>query len=81
MQVPLSLLVSCFPVPSSLTAPPFLLLLQDESELDGLNTLFERAERNGVPVEEVTEAQAKELEPLARTHHRALWSPATAAAG
>lgn len=54
-----------------------LVVAQDEGQLAGLDTLMQRGLANGVPVEEVTAEQARALEPLARTHKRALWSPST----
>lgn len=54
---------------------------QNEAELEGLEELFRRAKANDVPVERVTESEARELEPLIKTHKYALWSPTTAAAG
>lgn len=49
-------------------------------QLPALEQLFERGQLNGVALEKIDEAQLKELEPLARTHERALWSPSTAVA-
>lgn len=49
-------------------------------DLAALDTLLERGRANGVPVESVTAEQLTQLEPLARTHERALWSPTTAVA-
>jgi L-2-hydroxyglutarate oxidase len=57
-----------------------LVVAQDASELPALDTLIERAQANDVPVESVDEAQVRELEPLARTVGRALWSPTTSVA-
>src|SRR4051812_34203907 len=54
-----------------------LVVAQRPEDLPALDTLLSRAEANGVPVEGVDEAQARELEPLARTVERALWSPTT----
>ena len=45
-----------------------------------LDELYARGQANGVPLEMVDEAGLRELEPLARTHGRALWSPSTAVA-
>ena len=58
-----------------------LVVTRDASELAALDDLLARAASNGVPVERVDEAQARELEPLARTVERALWSPTTSSAG
>lgn len=49
-------------------------------QLPALDTLFERGKANGVTLEMVDEAGLRELEPLARTVERALWSPNTAVA-
>ncbi len=57
-----------------------LVVTRDAGELSALDTLLARAEANGVPVERVDEAQARELEPLARTVGHALWSPTTSSA-
>jgi len=45
-----------------------------------LDELYARGQANGVPLEIVDESGLRELEPLARTHERALWSPSTAVA-
>lgn len=55
-----------------------LVVARDESELEGLERLRRRGEANGVEVELVSEAEAREIEPRVRTRGRALWSPATA---
>lgn len=47
-------------------------------QLASLDTLAARGLANGVPLEVVDEAGLHELEPLARTVGRALWSPTTA---
>ena len=49
-------------------------------QLPPLDELYARGQANGVPLEMVDEAGLRELEPLARTHERALWSPSTAVA-
>src|SRR3954452_24616520 len=54
-----------------------LVVTQGPEDLPALDTLLQRAEPNGVPVERGDEAQALDPEPLARTHERALWSPTT----
>jgi (S)-2-hydroxyglutarate dehydrogenase len=54
-----------------------LVVARDATELAGLDLLLNRGRQNGVPLELVTEAQAREIEPRARTHERALWSPTT----
>jgi L-2-hydroxyglutarate oxidase LhgO len=57
-----------------------LVVAQAEADLPALDVLAERATANEVPVEVVDEARAGELEPLARTVGRALWSPTTSVA-
>ena len=49
-------------------------------QLTSLDELYSRGQTNGVPLEMVDEAALREIEPLARTHERALWSPSTAVA-
>jgi len=49
-------------------------------QLPALDELYARGQANGVPLEVVDEAGLSEIEPLARTHVRALWSPSTAVA-
>lgn len=49
-------------------------------QLPRLDELYARGQANGVPLEMVDEAGLREIEPLARTHERALWSPSTAVA-
>jgi (S)-2-hydroxyglutarate dehydrogenase len=46
-------------------------------DLAGLDELHRRAQRNEVPVEMISEADAAQIEPRARTVERALWSPTT----
>ena len=50
------------------------------AQVPRLDDLYARGQTNGVPLEMVDEAGLRELEPLARTHERALWSPSTAVA-
>ena len=50
------------------------------AQVSQLDELYARGQANGVPLEMVDEAGLRELEPLARTHERALWSPSTAVA-
>lgn len=56
-----------------------LVVARDESEHAGLDELLRRSRLHGVPLEPVSEAQARELEPHARTAGRALFSPTTSA--
>jgi len=50
------------------------------AQVPRLDDLYARGQANGVPLEMVDESGLRELEPLARTHGRALWSPSTAVA-
>ena len=55
-----------------------LVVAKNADELPVLDELLARAERNGVLLESITEAEAKEIEPRVRTCGRALFSPTTA---
>ncbi len=55
-----------------------LVLPTREEERPALETLFQRAARNGVKVERVDVRQARGIEPSARLTGEALWSPTTA---
>lgn len=55
-----------------------LVVASDETEIPGLDELLRRGRTNGVEVEEVTEAQVREIEPRAITFQKALFSPTTA---
>jgi L-2-hydroxyglutarate oxidase LhgO len=55
-----------------------LVVAQGPHELEGLDELKRRGDRNGVTLEVVTAEEAKEIDPAARTHERALFSPNTA---
>lgn len=55
-----------------------LVVAQGPGELEGLAELKRRGDRNGVVLEEVTEAEAREIDPAAKTFERALFSPSTA---
>lgn len=54
-----------------------LVVARNESELAGLDELLRRGARNGVPLTEISAAEAREIEPRVITHERALWSPST----
>lgn len=54
-----------------------LVVARHEQDLAGLDELLRRGRANDVQLCEVTEREARELEPLARTYARALWSPTT----
>jgi len=55
-----------------------LVVASDESELAGLDELFRRGQVNGVDLEEISEAEAKVIEPRVITYQKALYSPNTA---
>ncbi|MEO5366894.1 MAG: FAD-dependent oxidoreductase [Magnetococcus sp. WYHC-3] len=56
-----------------------LVVASTPEDLPGLEELHRRGLANGAPVELVDENTAREIEPRARTLHRALWSPSTRA--
>ena len=55
-----------------------LVVAADETELAGLDELLRRGRANGVGLEEVSAAEAREIEPRVITFQRALFSPTTA---
>ncbi|MEP0765017.1 MAG: L-2-hydroxyglutarate oxidase [Fimbriimonadia bacterium] len=57
-----------------------LVVARDERELDALDELARRGDANSVPLEMVSEADAKRIEPRVKTYRRAIWSPTTATA-
>ena len=50
---------------------------QDQTDLAGLDELARRGKLNGIPLESISEAEAKTIEPRVKTCERALFSPAT----
>lgn len=56
-----------------------LVVARDQTELAGLDELLVRGRRNGVELHDITADEAREIEPRALTHERALFSPSTAA--
>jgi L-2-hydroxyglutarate oxidase LhgO len=54
-----------------------LVVAQNESELSWLDELMNRASKNGVPLESVTEEESRSIEPRVKTFQRALFSPTT----
>lgn len=54
-----------------------LVVARNANDLPGLEELLRRGRANGVEVHRVSAKEARELEPLARTHEAALWSPRT----
>lgn len=55
-----------------------VVVTQSPEEIPRIDQLFERGIANGCTLEIIDEAQLAEIEPLARTHGKALWSPLTA---
>ncbi len=55
-----------------------LVVAPNADELDSLRELLRRGRANGVELEEVTAADARRIEPRAKTHEAALFSPTTA---
>lgn len=57
-----------------------LVVARSAADHAALDELLARAAANGVPLEHVTAAEARQIEPRARTCERALYSPSTATA-
>jgi (S)-2-hydroxyglutarate dehydrogenase len=54
-----------------------LVVAKDATDLPALDELLKRGKANGIKLEELSEQDAKKIEPRAKTYHRALYSPAT----
>ncbi|MCZ6628823.1 MAG: L-2-hydroxyglutarate oxidase [SAR324 cluster bacterium] len=54
-----------------------LVVAKNEAELPVLDELYKRGKVNGVPLDSISEAEAKEIEPRVKTCQRALFSPTT----
>jgi len=54
-----------------------LVVAKNDSEHPVLDELLSRAARNGVELQPISEAEAREIEPRVKTSGRALWSPNT----
>ena len=54
-----------------------LVVAQNEADLAQLDELLARGAHNGVPLESVTEEEARQIEPRVKTHGRAIFSPTT----
>jgi (S)-2-hydroxyglutarate dehydrogenase len=57
-----------------------LVVARDESDLAQLDELFRRGEANQVPLQNVSEQEASQIEPRAKTFRRAIFSPTTSSA-
>jgi len=55
-----------------------LVITKNESELTGLQTLYDRGIKNGVDLTLISEKEALEIEPRVRTCQKAIFSPETA---
>jgi L-2-hydroxyglutarate oxidase LhgO len=54
-----------------------LVVAQNESELPWLDALMNRASKNSVPLESVTEEEGRSIEPRVKTYQKAIFSPTT----
>ncbi len=54
-----------------------LVVVKDATELPALEELLKRGNANGIKLEEVSEEDAKQIEPRVKTYQRALFSPTT----
>ena len=54
-----------------------LVVAKSAEDLPSLDELLRRGRANNIDIDEVTEAEAKEIEPRVKTHERALFSPRT----
>jgi len=54
-----------------------LVVAQNESDLPWLDELMNRASKNSVPLESVTEEESRSIEPRIKTYQKALFSPTT----
>ena len=57
-----------------------LVVAKDQDDLAQLDELLRRGLANGVPLENLTEEEARKIEPRVKTHQRAIFSPTTASA-
>jgi L-2-hydroxyglutarate oxidase LhgO len=57
-----------------------LVVAQNESELPQLEELLRRGAANGVPLEDLTEDEARTIEPRVKTCQKAIFSPSTTSA-
>lgn len=54
-----------------------LVVAQSHRDLTALDELIKRGKNNGIRLEELTEKDARQIEPRVKTHQRALFSPST----
>ncbi|MCA9395791.1 MAG: L-2-hydroxyglutarate oxidase [Candidatus Omnitrophica bacterium] len=54
-----------------------LVVARNEAQLDSLQMLYERAQKNGVNASIISESEAKKIDPMVKTFRKALYSPDT----
>lgn len=54
-----------------------LVVVRDATELPALEELLKRGKANGIKLDDLSEQDAKKIEPRAKTYQRALYSPST----
>src|SRR5207342_2617388 len=57
-----------------------LVVAKDQDDLPQLDELLRRGQANGVPLESLTEEEARKIEPRVKTYQRAIFSPTTTSA-
>ena len=57
-----------------------LVVAQDANDLPRLDELLRRGAANGVPLDSISADEARKIEPRAKTHERAIFSPTTSSA-
>jgi len=57
-----------------------LVVATDETDLAQLDELLRRGKANDVPLENITEKEARQIEPRVKTYERAIFSPTTSSA-
>lgn len=57
-----------------------LVVAKDQDDLPQLDELLRRGAANGVPLEDLTEEEARKIEPRVKTYQRAIFSPSTTSA-
>src|SRR5438477_9428117 len=57
-----------------------LVVAKDQADLSQLDELLRRGAANGVPLEDLTEEEARKIEPRVKTYERAIFSPTTSSA-
>jgi (S)-2-hydroxyglutarate dehydrogenase len=57
-----------------------LVVAKGQDDLPQLDELLRRGQANGVPLESLTEEEARKIEPRVKTHQRAIFSPTTTSA-